>query len=201
MSAKPLRFWLAAMLGMAWLAACAPVPVRTGAPGIEAAQVARELAFAGRRDWSFTGRLAVANGGDGGSGRIDWRQAGEDYDIRLSAPVTHQGWRLHREHGRVILDGLPGGPREGNDAEALLLEATGWRLPVADMAYWVRGLRAPGMAQLTGDASGRPAMLEQAGWRVEYRAWSADAPPLPLRITAGQGDASVHLAVDAWATP
>jgi outer membrane lipoprotein LolB len=189
------------VLVLVLLGACAPAPVRAPAAGAEAAQAARELAFAGRRTWAFTGRVAVANGDDGGSGRIDWRQDGDDFDIRLTAPITGQGWRLHREHGLVILDGLAGGPRQGNDAEALLLEATGWRLPVAAMSAWVRGLRGPGTAELAGDPRGLPATLLQAGWQVEYRAWTDTQPPLPLKLHATQGRATVRLAIDAWSVP
>jgi outer membrane lipoprotein LolB len=190
-----------ALSAIVLLVGCAPVPVRTLPATAEAAQTARELAFAERRTWAFTGRVAVANGDDGGSGRIDWRQEGDDFDIRLTAPVTGQGWRLHREHGVVILDGLAGGPRQGNDAETLLLEATGWRLPVAAMSAWVRGLRGPGSAELGGDARGLPATLVQSGWQVEYRAWTDTAPPLPLKLNASQGRATVRLAVDAWTVP
>jgi outer membrane lipoprotein LolB len=190
-----------ALLLLLGLAACAPVPTRTAPAGAEAAQAARELALADRRDWSFSGRVAVANGDNGGSGRIDWVQHGDDFDVRLSAPISRQGWRLVREHGVVRLDGLEGGPREGQDAEALLLEATGWRLPVAAMASWVRGLRGPGPAQVEVDGQGQLASLDQAGWHVEYRAWDASSPPLPLRIQAHQGTASVRVIVDGWTVP
>ena len=189
------------MLLLAGLVACAPVPTRTGPAGADAAQAARELAFAGRRDWAFTGRVALANGDTGGTGRIDWSQHGNDFDVRLAAPVTRQSWRLVREHGIVRLEGLEGGTREGPDAEALLLEATGWRLPVAAMAEWVRGLRGPGTAVVGIDAQGRPASLDQAGWHVEYRDWDASAPPLPLRMHASQGTASVRVVIDRWTAP
>ena len=193
---------LAASVLLLALAGCAgPSSVRSTAGNAEAAQVARELALAEQRQWSFTGRVAVANGGEGGSGRIEWRQDGEDYDIRLSAPVTRQGWRLVRAQGVVRLEGIEGGPREGNDAEALLREATGWRLPVSAMAAWVRGLRGPGDATVEGDASGLPATLLQDGWRVDYQDWSAGNPPLPRKLHASQGQASVRLAIEQWTTP
>ena len=196
-----IRACLALLLVVA-LGACAGPAVRPSTVNAEAAQAARELAFAGRDDWAFVGRVAVANGDNGGSGRIEWTQHGDDFDIRLSAPITRQSWRLVRAHGIVRLEGLEGGVREGQDAEALLLEATGWRLPVASMAGWVRGLRGPEPADVTGSAGGLPATFDQAGWHVEYRDWdAATTPPLPRRVYASHGQASVRLAIEQWTAP
>ena len=184
------------------LGGCAQAPVRPAvvdAARSEQAQAARERALASRRAWSFTGRLAVSTGGRGGSGRIEWTQDGDDFDVRLLAPVTRQGWRLHRVGGIARLEGLEGGPREGADAEALLFEATGWRLPVADMAAWVRGARGTGSpASVESDAAGLPRTIGQSGWQVDYPAWNADELPLPTRVHATQGDARVRLAIESW---
>ena len=195
---------LAATCLVVFLAACARAPTRPVAvvdtARAEQLQAAREQALAARPDWSFAGRVAVSTGGNGGSGRIEWAQHGADFDVRLSAPVTRQGWRLARAGGRVRLEGLEGGVREGTDAEALLLEATRWRLPVANLGAWVRGVRggdAPARMEFTGD--GLLAALEQAGWRIEYDGWTSEAVPLPMRIRATQGDARVRLAIEAWA--
>ena len=120
-----LSLALAGLLG-----GCAQAPVRPAvvdAARSEQAQAAREQALSTRTAWGFVGRLAVSTDGRGGSGRIEWTQDGDDFDVRLLAPVTRQGWRLHRAGGVVRLEGLEGGPREGTDAEALLFEATGWR--------------------------------------------------------------------------
>jgi outer membrane lipoprotein LolB len=188
---------------LALLPACASRTVRTvpapDAARAEAAQLERERVLAERTRWAFAGRIALSTGANGGSGRLEWRQDGADFDVRLSAPVTRQGWRLHRAQGTVRLEGLEGGTREGADAETLLQEATGWRLPVGDLPDWVRGVRAPGVpARVEYDADGRLAMLEQSGWRVEYREWSADPLPMPVKIHATHGDARVRLAIESW---
>ena len=115
------------------LAACVPPPVRR-APDVALlqAQAAREAALAAHPDWSLSGRIAISNSKDGGSGRIDWKQHGSDFDIRLSAPVTRQSWRLVREGTSVRLEGLEGGTLEGTDAQALLYQALGFY----QVAWW-----------------------------------------------------------------
>jgi outer membrane lipoprotein LolB len=112
---------------------------------------------------------------------------------------ARQGWRLHRAGGVVRLEGLEDGPREGTDAEALLFDATGWRLPVTDMVAWVRGARGAGSpATVESDAAGLPRRIGQSGWQVDYPAWTGDVPPLPTRVNATQGEARVRLAIESW---
>lgn len=197
-----IRLLLAAVLALL-LVACARAPVRTQADaGLLAAQSAREAGLAEASHWGFSGRLAVSAAGEGGSGRIDWQQQGDDYQVRLSAPVTRKSWLLRKAAGEVTLEGLEGGVRRGPDAEALLVEATGWRIPVAALAAWARGARAGGPAQVEFGPEGLPALISQQGWQVEYREWDQAEPALPRRIFARQGDrATVRLVVESWDRP
>ena len=182
------------------LAACAPVPVRRGADAaLLQAQAAREALLAATPDWSLTGRIAVSDGHDGGSGRIEWSQHGSDFDIRLSAPVTRQSWRLVRNGSQVRLEGLDGGTREGEDAQALLQQAVGWVVPVDALAAWARGARSGPAATLEFGADGLPALLGEQGWAVEYRSWTpGTTPALPKKVFASQGASHVRLQVDRW---
>lgn len=182
------------------LSACVPPPVRRAPDAaLLQAQTARETALAARPDWSLSGRIAISDGKEGGSGRIDWKQHGSDFDIRLSAPVTRQSWRLVRDGGRVRLEGLRGGTIEGPDAEALLYQALGWLVPVDALAAWARGARASAEARLEFGADNLPSLLTEDGWAVEYRAWDAAVdPPRPKKLFAAQGDSKVRLSVDRW---
>jgi len=174
------------------LSACSSAPVRT----VDADR--REQQLSEIDAWSMTGKIAVSDGRDGGSGRIDWRQDGERFRIEIRAPVTRRTYRLVGGPGGATLEGLDGGPRSGPDAEALLQEATGWRVPVADMVAWARGARGDGGADLEVDEAGRPAVLRQRGWTVEYKAWDEAEPPMPRKVFAANGSRRVRLAVDRW---
>ncbi|OGT57823.1 MAG: outer membrane lipoprotein LolB [Gammaproteobacteria bacterium RIFCSPHIGHO2_12_FULL_63_22] len=198
---RPAGIGLVAVVLCLLLAACAPTPVRPRVQGDETLQATRESALALQPAWSFSGRLAISTAGNAGNARIEWKQDGTDYDIRLSAPITGQGWRLRQTGGAVSLEGLEGGTRQGTDAEAMLQQATGWRIPLSAMASWVRGARSPGASDLDFDSSGLPATLRQAGWAVEYRGWTDAATPLPLRVFASQPDASVRLVIERWSPP
>ena len=205
-----LRAATVAILALA-LAACASTARRVSLPPAAHAaaverQEAREAALATRPDWTLAGRVALTNEGRGGSGRIDWHQRGDAFEVELSAPITRKGWRLVGAPGTAVLEGLDGGPRSGGDAALLLRETTGWDIPVQALAHWVRGARAPGaVAQLGFDADGRLASLRQDGWTLEYSGWQPATDPavpsLPMRVTAERGSARVRLVVDSWSVP
>lgn len=198
---KQAWFWPGIVL---CLAACAPMPVKqVDASALMARQQVRESGLQAQAVWSFRGRVAVSQARDGGSGSIEWHQQGLDFDIRIAAPLTRQSWQLTQRAGTVALAGLPGGTRTGDNAEALLLDATGWRIPVAAMAAWVRGARSEGPSELDFAADGLPKTLLQQGWSVEFRSFDHAALPLPLplKLQARHGDASVRLVIDAWGSP
>jgi len=169
-------------------------------PEAFAALAARDALLRPVARWSFKGRLAVARGQDGGTLNLQWRQVEGAFDLRLSAPVTGRQWRLQGDAEGATLEGLEGGARHGPDAEALLLEVTGWRLPIRQMPDWVRGLRGPGpVARLAVDGAGRPTGFRQDAWVLSYRDWWAGDPPLPRRVFAEAEGASVRLVISEWA--
>jgi len=183
-------------------------PALSDPRAIEAAergQSQREQWLREHLQWSFEGRVAINNAGKGGNGRIEWQQDGTAYVVSLSAPVTRQSWRLTGDtrSGAGKLEGLAGGPRHGEDAEFLLLQATGWDIPVNALAGWVRGLQAESFLvdERSFSTEGRVQTLRQAGWQIDYTQWT-DAqdgrPELPSRIEARRGQAAVRLLVDRW---
>ncbi len=207
---------LAAAALVVALTACTSVPVRPPAQtavldaearaGAEARLVAREAAVRALPEFAFAGRVAMSNGRDGGSGRIDWRQAGDRFEVSLAAPVTRQSWRLSGDPRGARIDGLEGGPRDGADVGQLLWEATRFDIPVAALAAWAAGTRADpaqaGEAELEFTADGQLARLRQGGWTIDYIDWqpvaAEGAPVLPVRINAARDTARVRLVVDAW---
>ncbi|PZO06125.1 MAG: outer membrane lipoprotein LolB [Lysobacteraceae bacterium] len=197
-----MKRWMAAGLLALVATACTTTAPRQGSDAtLLAAQAAREAALAGQANWTMAGRLSVSADGEGGNGRIEWRQRGGDFEIRLSAPVTRKSWRLLSVDGQVALEGLEGGTRAGADAETLLMEATGWRIPLAALGAWARGARASGPATVEFTPEGLPALIVQQGWQVEYREWDAADPARPRRVFARQGESTVRLVVDTWGEP
>jgi outer membrane lipoprotein LolB len=197
-----IRFWrsfpiFAATLAL--LSACAPVRVREN-PATLAAQSAREAALAPRTHWTISARIAVSSGNEGGPGELEWRQDGDAYTFTVRAPVTGKTWKLSGNADHAVLEGVDQQVLTGDDPERLLRERLGWDVPLKDLVAWMRGLRVPGLsAQMQYDAQNRPAVIEQAGWKVEYRDWFDERnPPLPRKVFASRGDARVRMAISQW---
>ncbi|MDN5781406.1 MAG: lipoprotein insertase outer membrane protein LolB [Luteimonas sp.] len=201
------------------LAGCVTVPNEKGAAigelsavaeaAATASQQAREQRLQALPTLAFSGRVALSSGRSGGSGRIEWRQSGERYEVTLSAPVSRQSWRLTGDAASARIEGIEGGPRSDTDVARLLREATGLDIPVGAMAAWAGGARADaaafGPARLEFTADGQLARIEQDGWTVDYLGWREEQPGdgqppllLPDRINAARGEARVRLAIDAW---
>ncbi|MCE5234408.1 MAG: lipoprotein insertase outer membrane protein LolB [Mizugakiibacter sp.] len=196
---RPLRP-LVALAALA-LAACAPAPVRRGGEerALLAAQAARERALVPQDRWSLTARIAVSNGKDGGSGTLEWTQDGAEYTFVVRAPVTGKSFRLRGGPDGAVLEGLDARPLRDASAETLLARELGWHVPLADLAAWVRGLRAEGPAELSFGTDGLPSALAQDGWRIEYRDWYADRdPPLPQKVFAERPPYRVRLSIERW---
>lgn len=180
------------------LAGAAAQRVRADALGLEGGDCAAPA-------WSLVGRVALSNGRQGGSGRIEWTQAAGAQRLQLSAPVTRQGWVLEVDAGGAELRGVAASPLRDSDPAQLLREATGWDIPVAALGCWVRGAAAAaaglGPARIAYGLDLLPRRIEQGGWTVEYDAWNADASglPLPGKVEARRGDDRVRLVVDQWA--
>lgn len=70
----------------------------------------------------------------------------------------------------------------GPDADALVEQLTGWRLPVSGLPYWVDARPAPDRpARTEGDAA-RPSLIDQDGWVIRYPEYSAAGVPRSLSL-------------------
>ncbi|WP_256646393.1 outer membrane lipoprotein LolB [Thermomonas paludicola] len=155
--------------------------------------------------WSMDGRVALSNGKQGGSGRIEWLQGAGSVHLQLSAPVTRQGWVLDADSQGAVLHGLPEGPRRDMDAARLLRDATGWDIPISALGCWLRAAAADiarfGPARVEYGADLLPRRIAQAGWVIAFDGWKpgpAASIPMPSRIDAQRGSDRVRLIVDRW---
>ncbi len=181
------------------LAACAPVRVKESAE-TNSAQMTREAELSSITTWTLTAHIGVSDGKDGGSGELVWKQNGDTYEFTVHAPVTGKTWKLSGDATHATLEGADPQPATDTSPERLLKQRLGWDVPLAQLADWVRGLRAKGSAPKTiYGAQNLPAVIEQDGWKVEYREWYTDrAPPLPKKVFATRGNSRVRVSIEDW---
>lgn len=155
--------------------------------------------------WQLTGKLGVRVPGDNGSANLRWQHIARDYMLDLSGPFGQGRMLINGSPKRVTLQQPGSAPLIADSAEALIYQTTGWTLPVAQLAYWVRGVPAPHqpIARMDHDESGLLAHLEQAGWHIHYQNYTtipAKAAPvqLPGRVIAEYGDIRLTLIIRQW---
>ena len=133
------------------------------------------------------GRIAVSNGKQGGSGRIDWQQSGALR--RLAERAGHapelaperrragRGWRASKAvRARAPM------------SKPLLREATRWDIPVRALSDWLRGVGADAADTARHSVTApttAPARLDQAGWTIDYARLAATAEPRQRSVLAG----------------
>ena len=148
-------------------------------------------------EFELAGRIAVRYRDDAGSGNISWRHGARADEMLLTSPLGQGIARIVRSGDEVILTTQDGREFKAADAESLTEQVLGFRVPLLGLADWVRGRPAPAPAptQQRNDAAGRLALLEQAGWRIEYVEYQGR---LPARLNLTFPGVELRLAISEW---
>lgn len=138
---------------------------------------------AGPLEFQLRGRLAARFGDESFTGNVSWRHAAHGDEMLITTPMGQGVARIVRAPEGVLLRTAE--PREYHapDAEALTEKVLGFRLPLAGLGDWVRGRPSPGApSHMEKSGDGRPRVLAQSGWRIEYLEYDGERPR-QLRLT------------------
>jgi len=207
LSFRYFRFFLASLFAIT-LSGCASLRVDPLPEGLTdqppEGWSTRQQQVAKLTHWDLSGKIAVKQPSDSGSGVINhWKQRGDYYDLSLASAFLGMGaTRLKGVPGFMELTLPDNETYRSADPEALLKAATGWELPLNGLTWWVRGLPEPGYDfRLLFDEQGQLASIRQHGWDIRYDRWHdfmESYPRLPARITALNGERRVRLVVTRW---
>ena len=154
--------------------------------------------------WQLNGRIAIRIDREGWSGSLSWQQYERDYQLRVTAPLGQGGFELNGGDGGVTMRTSENQILQAEDAETLLQENMGWKIPVQAFGYWVRGLPQPdaGIDTLRLDEQGRLSHLSQEGWVINYTGYlQSGGYQLPRKVLLRNGTIEVRLLVLAWGFP
>ncbi|SCK09623.1 lipoprotein insertase outer membrane protein LolB [Vogesella sp. LIG4] len=166
------------------LAACATTPEVSHSMSAPAANVVDS-------PFSTSGRLAVNYQGRGQLASFDWQHSAGSDQLNVKTPIGTTVASLRRDASgvRLLADGQE---RRATDVESLTEDTLGWPLPLSNLAWWARGLAAPGI-QAEQAADGR---LQQQGWLIRH---SQDATThLPRRLELEREGLSIRLVFSDW---
>ena len=150
--------------------------------------------------WELSGAIAARNQKKGWTASLNWLQQGPNqYQIRLFGPLGG-GTVIIEKKGSVIT--YRDGPKvlKSNNASELLQKQTGTQLPVHNLYYWVRGLKAPGAVSASQyDENHRLLALNQGGYHIEYSAYtSVNGMHLPSKIRLQGHGVLIKLVIKHW---
>lgn len=173
------------------LAGCATTPT---APLLDREQVSN-FTLEGRFALRVTlpGQAAQSSGG-----RLTWEHRQDGERILIANPIGVGIAEISSTPGRARLQTGDGRIRESDDADALMEEVTGQRLPVSRLPAWLLG-RANADARISHDEQGRPTRLNEAGWQIDYSYEAAQANALPSRLTLNRdNEIELRLRIEEW---
>lgn len=197
-----LRLLALAVLALTWvLQSCTTLPPRE-------ADRAERLRLHGLKSdrlveqvrWNLSGKLAISNDADGGSGKLLWRESPDYTRMDFHGTLGRGAWRLEADSKGARLELADGSAYEDRTVDQLVHQQVGWEIPVESLSWWVRGMTAPGAPEeLWFDERGNLVRLNQNGWAIEfgnYRTFGGFE--MPVRVTAKQADWKVKLVVRRW---
>ena len=181
-----------ALAAAAVLAGCATPPV---APPTGATADPSRL-----EQWTAAGRLALATGGEGGSGAFTWQQQSATTRLDLRGPFGAGALQVVVTPDSLSVADGAGRALDAEAARAELRARLGADLPWGSLRYWMLGVPAPDAPAEVTEAPAAPLrLIEQSGWSIGYDAFTpVGGLSLPRRLTATSGAVRVRVLVDQW---
>ena len=154
------------------------------------------------RSWELRGRLGIQTAETGGSFDLNWRQSGDEYSIRLLAPMGRGVVQIAGDSHLATVRQADGKTRTIDDPGALFESVLGVPLPLSALRDWVRGLPAQALSLDKRHWNDRGLLdtIDQDGWHVELSNYlGAPALPHKIRLTRSDDDElDVRLALRRW---
>lgn len=154
-------------------------------------------------NWEIRGRLGLQTEKTGGSMDIIWKQAGEDYTIRLIAPLGAGNYMI--QGGKDFAEiRFPDGEKQIIDnVDDIFASALEVDLPTSAIKDWVRGLPAGALPvkQIEWNEQGLIKRVKQSGWNVEMTRYSGTKVSMPHSIFVSRennDDLDVRLVLRQW---
>lgn len=151
--------------------------------------------------WTAFGKLALRSEGESWAATLYWRQLGDDYRIRLTGPFGGGGLEIEGDMASVELRTADNKVYTATDAEELLYQHMGWRMPLAGLRYWMLGRVEPDapVEKVFIDVGGRVVRFNQLGWKVNYYAYrDIEELAMPRKASLENDRVTASVLISKW---
>ncbi len=134
-------------------------------------QLSNQAKLALLSHWELTGKIAVITPDERKSAYLNWQQANEDIDFRLSNLIGVSLLNLSYD-GEIARLEADGEEYEDFSTEALIYRTTGWVLPLDNLPRWIKGA-ASEQDIVTLNTQNLPQKIQPicdscTGWEISY---------------------------------
>lgn len=157
--------------------------------------------------WQAQGKMALRGPDQGHNLSFTWIQKGADFTLDLSGPFGMGKLKIMGSKG--VLHTMTRGDDiiDHTEARLLLLQETGWDMPLALLPHWFRGLPAPAYASTDERyASDKLQALGQNNWQIQWgdyrpRSLAFGAYLLPHSLTMTRDEYRARFKILQWRPP
>jgi outer membrane lipoprotein LolB len=148
--------------------------------------------------WELRGRIALQDGDRAESASLSWNQSGSDSVLDLQGPVGMGATRIESDGYRIRVD--DGSNVRYLDEPSYADDHGEWLLPLAELAWWVRGIPAPGTPVGSQRVEqGLLRALNQSGWEIRYDEYQRSGDwILPRRVELQRDQQRARLLIRSW---
>ncbi len=165
----------------------------------------RKATLSRKMNWNLVSKIGLGYREEYWQFGLSWAQrAAQQYAMQIKNPLTGAiVAKLNQTPRGAILLADDGKTYRSKNAEQLLLAQTGVKMPITGMPYWVRGISSPryNIDKLVLDKQGRPTLIQQAGWLIQYPAYQGNgvmALPRKILFKRAKDNVSVKLVAKRW---
>jgi len=150
--------------------------------------------------WRAKGKFVYRSAERTESGNFDWRQHGQQYELRLYGPLALGTVRITGSSNTVRIRSRQQ-DLSSDQPQHLLKRVTGLALPLQALPAWLSGQPAsPRTVILQIDHQGRPLRFTEQGWQLRYEGFQAGNPAIPATILATADGIRLRLLVKSFTT-
>lgn len=153
--------------------------------------------------WEVRGRLGIQSEYNGGSLDIIWKQMGDNFIMRLIAPLGAGTYLIQGSKSFAEIRFPDGKKKMINSIDDIFASTFNVELPASALLDWVRGIPASALTleAIDWNQQGLMKHAEQSGWNIEISKYAGSEMAMPHAIYVTRNDndeMDIRLVLRQW---